>query len=117
MRRPRKRLRVSPLGGLVVAGAVTPLPRRGGAPHTWARITHAGAREGIVAHLTAEMHIMLAHLIVGGIALTCAGVLLYCFFLSRGRVYRGGPAPRTADVRVRPGQSYRQALQKEMNRR
>lgn len=116
MRRPR-RSRPAPLwGALVTTAAVAPLPRWKGTPHTGARLIHAGAREGILAHLTTELHIMLVHAAVVGIALTCIGVVFY-LLLRRRAVIRNSVPPRTADVRVRPGQSYRQALEQKAIRR
>lgn len=108
-----------------MTAALTPLPRRKGGPHTWARFIHAGAREGIVAHAEAILHHMLAvlfHMLaiagVAGGVLTCigAGIVGSLWFFGC-RVHRSGPSPKTADVRVRRGQSYRQALVEERNRR
>lgn len=116
MRRAR-RSRQTPLwGGFVAAAAMTPLPHRKGTPRSGAGSLHAGAREGILTHLTAELHVMLAHAIVAGIALTCIGVLIY-FGFRHYSVRRYGPQPKTANVRVRPGMSAWEVRQKEANRR
>lgn len=94
-------------------------PRQRGVPRIGAQASpiHAYAREGIIAQIVAVLHQMVTVAIPAGIALTCIGVALYLLLLRCGRVYRGGSPLRIANVRVRPGQSYRKALQEGMNRR
>ena len=98
---------------------VTPLPRRGGAllegTKTLCRRIGLCAREGSVTHLGTVLHTMEVRAIVAGAVLTCAGVALYLLF-RRHSVIRNSVAPKTANVRVRPGQSYRQALQEGVKR-
>jgi hypothetical protein len=102
-----------------VLGATPRSPSRGETPRGWAQASpiHAYAREGILTHSVTVLHQIVTVAIPAGIALTCIGVAIYLLFLRCGRVYRGGPAPKTANVRVRPGQSYRQALQEGVKRR
>ena len=102
-----------------VLGTTPRSPGQRGVPRIIAQASpvHAYAREGILAHSVTVLHQMVTVAIPAGIALTCIGVAIYVLLLRCGRVYRGGPPPRTANVRVRQGQPYRQALQEGMKRR
>lgn len=62
------------------------------------------------------IHAIEMHALGFGIALLAVGVALYLLLRRRAVVYNSVP-PEPADVRVRPGQSYRQALEEKATRR